>query len=217
MDAGAAGKTFPSYEFHVERGKIREFADAIGDPNPIYRDPDYAAEMGFAGILAPPTMLRTFLYEPKAASEALKVKDWSYIVHGEQEFEYFAPIVAGDVLIAQERALDGIRAGLSGVDADALARSVIDESRFAGTMGHGLGHGLGLDVHEAPRLSAEVYERIADINAKGVTVLLVEQNTVLALEVAQRAYVIENGHIVLDGPARELARHPRVREAYLGA
>ena len=103
MDAGAAGKTFPSYEFYVERGKIREFADAIGDPNPIYRDPDYSAEMGFAGILAPPTLLRTFLYEPKAASEALKVKDWSYIVHGEQEFEYFAPIVAGDVLTAQER------------------------------------------------------------------------------------------------------------------
>jgi branched-chain amino acid transport system ATP-binding protein len=69
----------------------------------------------------------------------------------------------------------------------------------------------------APRLSAEVYERIADINAKGVTVLLVEQNTVLALEVAQRAYVIENGRIVLEGPARDLARHPRVREAYLGA
>ncbi|BBK32755.1 amino acid/amide ABC transporter ATP-binding protein 2 (HAAT family) [Stella humosa] len=69
----------------------------------------------------------------------------------------------------------------------------------------------------APRLSEEVYRRIADINAKGVTVLLVEQNTVLALEVAHRAYVIENGHIVLEGPARELARHPRVREAYLGA
>jgi acyl dehydratase len=103
MDAGAACKTFPPYEFHVERGKIREFADAIGDANPIYRDPDYAMEMGFAGILAPPTMLRTFLYEPKAASEALRVKDWSYIVHGEQEFEYFAPIVAGDVLTAQER------------------------------------------------------------------------------------------------------------------
>jgi branched-chain amino acid transport system ATP-binding protein len=69
----------------------------------------------------------------------------------------------------------------------------------------------------APRLSAEVYERIAEINAAGVTVLLVEQNTVLALEVAKRAYVIENGAIVLDGPARDLARHPRVREAYLGA
>jgi Xaa-Pro aminopeptidase len=59
------------------------------------------------------------------------------------------------VLLAQQRALDGIKAGLSGVDADALARSVIDESAFSGGMGHGLGHGLGLDVHESPRLSTE--------------------------------------------------------------
>ena len=103
MDATAAGRTFPAYEFHVERGKIREFADAIGDPNPVYRDPRYAAEEGFAGVLAPPTLLRTFLYEPRAAAEALKVRDWSYIVHGEQEFEYFAPVVAGDVLLAQDR------------------------------------------------------------------------------------------------------------------
>jgi acyl dehydratase len=103
MDPSAAGKTFPPYEFHVERGKIREFADAIGDPNPLYRDPDYAAQKGFAGIVAPPTLLRTFLYEPPAASEALKVKDWSYIVHGEQELEYLAPVLAGDVLRAQDR------------------------------------------------------------------------------------------------------------------
>jgi Xaa-Pro aminopeptidase len=59
------------------------------------------------------------------------------------------------VLLAQQTALDGIRAGLSGVDADSLARSVIDGSAFAGAMGHGLGHGLGLDVHESPRLSTE--------------------------------------------------------------
>jgi Xaa-Pro aminopeptidase len=59
------------------------------------------------------------------------------------------------VLLAQRRALDGIRAGVSGVDADALARGVIDESPFNGAMGHGLGHGLGLDVHESPRLSTE--------------------------------------------------------------
>ena len=59
------------------------------------------------------------------------------------------------VLRAQQTALDGIRAGLSGVDADALAREVIDDSPFAGAMGHGLGHGLGLDVHEDPRLSTE--------------------------------------------------------------
>jgi acyl dehydratase len=103
MDQGAAGRTFPSYEFHVERGKIREFADALGDKNPVYRDPAYAAQRGFANVLAPPTLLRTFLYEPSAAKDALQVKDWSYIVHGEQEFEYFAPIAAGDVLTAQDR------------------------------------------------------------------------------------------------------------------
>lgn len=102
MDASAAGMTFPPYQFHVERGKIREFADAVGDPNPVYRDPAYAAQLGFAGVLAPPTLLRTFLYEPKTASDALKVADWSYIVHGEQEFEYFAPVMAGDVLTARE-------------------------------------------------------------------------------------------------------------------
>ena len=59
------------------------------------------------------------------------------------------------VLAAQQAALDGIRAGVSGVDADALARDVIDGSAFKGALGHGLGHGLGLDVHEAPRLSTE--------------------------------------------------------------
>ncbi len=59
------------------------------------------------------------------------------------------------VLRAQQAALDGIRAGISGVAADGLARSVIDKSPFAGKLGHGLGHGLGLDVHEAPRLSTE--------------------------------------------------------------
>jgi acyl dehydratase len=103
VDLNAAGTVFPPYEFHVERGKIREFADALGDANPIYRDPDYAAKSGLGGIPAPPTLLRTFLYEPRAAAEALKVPDWSYIVHGEQEFEYLAPVLAGDVLTAQDR------------------------------------------------------------------------------------------------------------------
>jgi acyl dehydratase len=103
MDPSAAGKTFPPYEFHIERGKVREFADAIGDRNPIYRDPDYAAKTPCGSILAPPTMLRTFLYEPPDAAAALKVADWSYVVHGGQEFEYLAPVRAGDVLTAQER------------------------------------------------------------------------------------------------------------------
>ncbi len=59
------------------------------------------------------------------------------------------------VLDAQQAALDGIRAGVTGVEADALARNVVDATPFKGTFGHGLGHGLGLDVHEAPRMSTE--------------------------------------------------------------
>jgi Xaa-Pro aminopeptidase len=59
------------------------------------------------------------------------------------------------VLAAQEAGLETIRSGIAGVDADAAARRVVDETPFAGTFGHGLGHGLGLEVHEAPRMSTE--------------------------------------------------------------
>src|SRR5262245_20709756 len=58
-------------------------------------------------------------------------------------------------LAAQKRACAGIRAGLSGVEADALAREPITVAGFGAEFGHGLGHGVGLQVHEAPRLSAE--------------------------------------------------------------
>ena len=59
------------------------------------------------------------------------------------------------VLAAQQAGLDAIRAGVTGKEADAAARRIVEESPFAGTFGHGLGHGLGLDVHESPRLSTE--------------------------------------------------------------
>jgi Xaa-Pro aminopeptidase len=64
-------------------------------------------------------------------------------------------------LQAQEAALSGIRAGLTGVEADGIARGVVDGSRFAGLFGHGLGHGLGLQVHEAPRMSTESSDTLA--------------------------------------------------------
>jgi Xaa-Pro aminopeptidase len=59
------------------------------------------------------------------------------------------------VLAAQQAALDAIHAGLAGLEADTIARRVVDESEFAGMFGHGLGHGLGLEVHELPRVSTE--------------------------------------------------------------
>jgi len=68
----------------------------------------------------------------------------------------------------------------------------------------------------APRLTREIFDVIARINAEGVTVLLVEQNARRALALASRAYVLETGHVVVTGPARELAADPRIRAAYLG-
>ncbi len=65
------------------------------------------------------------------------------------------------VLSAQLAGLAALRAGMTGVEADAVGRRVVEASAFAGTFGHGLGHGLGLDVHEAPRLSAESTDTLA--------------------------------------------------------
>jgi branched-chain amino acid transport system ATP-binding protein len=68
----------------------------------------------------------------------------------------------------------------------------------------------------APRLVAKIFEIVREIAAQGVTILLVEQNARLALEVAARGYVMESGSITLVGESGQLQADPKVREAYLG-
>jgi len=69
----------------------------------------------------------------------------------------------------------------------------------------------------APKLVTEIFEIVGRLNTElGTTILVVEQNARLALEVAHRGYVMEGGRIVLDGPAEELERNPDVQEFYLG-
>ena len=68
----------------------------------------------------------------------------------------------------------------------------------------------------APRLVAKIFEIVREIAGLGVTILLVEQNARLALEVAARGYVMESGNIALTGEAKVLLANPKVREAYLG-
>jgi len=68
----------------------------------------------------------------------------------------------------------------------------------------------------SPRLAREIFGVIARLNAEGTTILLVEQNARPALALASRAYVLETGRMVVDGPAAALAADPRIRAAYLG-
>jgi len=68
----------------------------------------------------------------------------------------------------------------------------------------------------APLLVARIFEVIKDINRRGMTILLVEQNAAVALNIANHGYVLETGEIVLSGGAQELLREEKVREAYLG-
>jgi branched-chain amino acid transport system ATP-binding protein len=68
----------------------------------------------------------------------------------------------------------------------------------------------------SPLMVDEMFKMIATISREGVTVLLVEQNVVQSLDIAHRAYVLENGEFSLSGPARDLAADPRLKQAYLG-
>ena len=68
----------------------------------------------------------------------------------------------------------------------------------------------------APMMVARIFDVVREIAARGVTILLVEQNARLALEAAHRGYVMESGEITLSGKASELLDNPKVREAYLG-
>jgi branched-chain amino acid transport system ATP-binding protein len=69
----------------------------------------------------------------------------------------------------------------------------------------------------APKIVAEVEATIARIKAQGITILLVEQNSAMALRLADRAYLYESGEIVLQGTGAELEKNPAIAKAYLGA
>ena len=68
----------------------------------------------------------------------------------------------------------------------------------------------------APILVEEIFSIIREINERGTSILLVEQNANMALQLASRAYVLETGRVVLEGPARDVLANPQVQEAYLG-
>lgn len=93
------GRSFPPSEpYEVSRVKIREFADAIGDRNPVYRDREAAKAAGYPDVIAPPTFpIVVSLGNPGLADPELGL-NYAMVVHGEQRFEYTRPLRAGDVI-----------------------------------------------------------------------------------------------------------------------
>ena len=69
----------------------------------------------------------------------------------------------------------------------------------------------------SPLLVKEIFTTIEEVNREGVTILLVEQNAKMALSIANRAYVLETGDVVMEGEGQAMLRDDNVRKAYLGA
>ncbi|MFV2173831.1 MaoC family dehydratase N-terminal domain-containing protein [Actinomadura sp. LOL_016] len=94
------GRSFPPSEtYEVSRVKIREFADAIGDRNPVYRDAEAAKAAGHPDVIAPPTFpIVMTLGNPGLADPELGL-NYAMVLHGEQRFEYTRPLRAGDVVV----------------------------------------------------------------------------------------------------------------------
>jgi acyl dehydratase len=100
-DQSYKGRVYPpTPPYEVGREKIREFADAINDPNPAYRDAAVAQQLGHPDVIAPPTF--AIVMSLKAGHQVIVDPDfgidYSRVVHGEQRFVHHRPVHAGDVL-----------------------------------------------------------------------------------------------------------------------
>ncbi|RSS58164.1 MaoC family dehydratase N-terminal domain-containing protein [Streptomyces sp. WAC06614] len=101
LDQSFVGRTYPPTDpYEVGREKIREFAEAVGDANPAYTDPDAAKELGHPDVIAPPTFVFAITF--KAASMVVQDPqlglNYDRVVHGDQKFAYTRPVRAGDRL-----------------------------------------------------------------------------------------------------------------------
>jgi acyl dehydratase len=103
LDPGLVGRSYPpSAVYEVGREKIAEFATALGDPDPAYRDPAAARALGHSDVIAPPTFAIVLsLGAGNVVVEDPDVGiDYSRVVHGEQRFTHHRPVRAGDRLVA---------------------------------------------------------------------------------------------------------------------
>jgi acyl dehydratase len=100
LNTDVVGKEWPAAEYEVGREKIREYAHAVGEENPVHHDPEAAKEAGFRSVVAPPMFC--VVYSAPAMGPAILDPEvginLAAMVHGGQEFEWGEPVCAGDVI-----------------------------------------------------------------------------------------------------------------------
>ena len=96
----AAGKTYPPFEYEVGKEKIREFATAVGENEPVYHDAEAARAAGFRNVVAPPMF--AVVYSAGAMGPAILDPELGInlmmMLHGSQEFDWSEPVCAGDTI-----------------------------------------------------------------------------------------------------------------------
>ena len=103
MDESKKGKTYPPLEYEVGREKIREYANAVGEHNPVYHDREAAKAAGFRDVVAPPMFAVVY----SAAAVAPGILDpevginFARMLHGGQEFVWGEPVCSGDTITTQ--------------------------------------------------------------------------------------------------------------------
>ncbi|MCK8680296.1 MULTISPECIES: MaoC family dehydratase N-terminal domain-containing protein [Streptomyces] len=101
LDQSFVGRSYPpTAPYEVGREKIREFAEAIGDANPVYLDAEAAKALGHPEVIAPPTFVFaiTFRAAEQVIGDPQLGLDYNRVVHGDQRFAYTRPVRAGDRL-----------------------------------------------------------------------------------------------------------------------
>jgi acyl dehydratase len=139
INRAVVGREFSPYVLTVERGKIKEFARAIGDLNPFYLDDRVGAASEWGDIIAPPTFATTFRDDSLDYNAFLRElgTDISRVLHGEQEFELYRPLQPGRTYLCRAKVVDVYeKTGKSGPMAFVVRETTITdaENEIVGTM-----------------------------------------------------------------------------------
>jgi acyl dehydratase len=102
------GKEYAPFTVEVEKGRLRLFAKAIGETNPIYTDEQAARASGYAALPAPPTFAFSILMDAEAPLKIIDDLgvDKTHTMHGEQSFTYYRAICAGDTITGRQRVVE---------------------------------------------------------------------------------------------------------------